>query len=107
MVWMNGSTKHFSVSYRSLLIQSKKIGINILMPYFFHIVFLFKIQPSIPPCLVYGRHPHLPIEFNMRINSYPESHDMDSNLERNIEVFKKNSIDAITCVMTASLAAKR
>ena len=28
MVWMNGSTKHFSVSYWSLLIQSKKIGTN-------------------------------------------------------------------------------
>ena len=50
-----------------------------------------------PFFLVYGRHPHLPIEFNMRPNSYPESHDMDSNLERNIEVFKKNSIDVITC----------
>ena len=23
---------------------------KILMPYFFHIVFLFKIQPNIPPC---------------------------------------------------------
>ena len=33
----------------------------------------------------------------MRPNSYPESQDMDSNLERNIKVFKKNSIDVITC----------
>ena len=33
----------------------------------------------------------------MRPNSYPESYDMDSNLERNIEVFKKNSINAFTC----------
>ena len=59
------------------------------MLYFFHIVFLFKIQPSIPPFLVYGRYPHLPIEFNMRPNSYPEYYDMDSNLERNVEGFFK------------------
>ena len=59
--------------------------------------YLDAILFSYSPFLVYGRHPHLPIEFNMRPNSYPESHDMDSNLERNIEVFKKNSINAITC----------
>ena len=60
------------------------------MTYFVHIVFLFKIQQFI---LVYGRHPHLPIEFNMK----PNSNDVDSNLEKNIEIFKKNSINAITC----------
>ena len=62
------------------------------MLYVFHIVFLFiaRFNP--------GRHPYLPIEFNMRPNSHPESYDTDSNLERNIEVFKKNSINAITCI---------
>ena len=33
--------------------------------------------------LVYGRHPHVPIEFNMRSNSYPEYNDTESNPERN------------------------
>ena len=42
-----------------------------------------------PFFLVYGRHPHLSIEFNMRPNSYPKLYETDSNLERNIEVFKK------------------
>ena len=51
--------------------------------FFFHIMFLFKIQLNI--LLFWCMEDilaHLPIEFNMRPNSYPESYDMDSNLER-------------------------
>ncbi|KAL5516742.1 hypothetical protein EMCRGX_G002149 [Ephydatia muelleri] len=57
--------------------------------------YLDAILFSYSPFLVYGRHPHLPIEFNMRPNSYPESHDMDSNLERNIECLKMQLMDEI------------
>ena len=81
----SGLDEWFNQTLHAASVTAKKLRlINILMLYTFFISFFYSRFNKYSPSSFFGiwqTYFHLPIEFDMKSSLYPESYDMNSNLE--------------------------